>query len=69
MARPIRARSSRARCRTARSSAPAAGSIHFDGTDLARVGAPQAVALGIAQAPEGRRILARQTVRDNLLLG
>jgi len=27
------------------------------------------VRLGIAQAPEGRRILARQTVLDNLLLG
>ena len=48
---------------------PHAGSIHFDGADLTRVGAPQAVALGIAQSPEGRRVLARQTVRDNLLLG
>jgi len=45
------------------------GSIHFDGTDLGRVGAPKAVALGIAHSPEGRRVLARQTVRDNLLLG
>jgi branched-chain amino acid transport system ATP-binding protein len=48
---------------------PAAGSISFDGTDLGRVRAPQAVAMGIAQSPEGRRVLARQTVRDNLLLG
>jgi branched-chain amino acid transport system ATP-binding protein len=48
---------------------PAAGSISFDGQDLARVRAPQAVAMGIAQSPEGRRVLARQTVRDNLLLG
>jgi branched-chain amino acid transport system ATP-binding protein len=45
------------------------GSIHFDGTDLGRVGAPKAVALGIGHSPEGRRVLARQTVRDNLLLG
>ena len=45
------------------------GSIHFDGTDLGRVGAPKAVALGIAHSPEGRRVLARQSVRDNLLLG
>ena len=45
------------------------GSIHFDGTDLGRVGAPKAVALGIAHSPEGRRVLARQTVRDNLVLG
>jgi branched-chain amino acid transport system ATP-binding protein len=48
---------------------PAAGSIAFDGKDLARVRAPQAVAMGIAQSPEGRRVLARQTVRDNLVLG
>ena len=48
---------------------PAEGSIRFDGTDLARVSAPKAVALGIAHSPEGRRVLARQTVRDNLLLG
>jgi branched-chain amino acid transport system ATP-binding protein len=27
------------------------------------------VALGIAHSPEGRRVLARQSVRDNLLLG
>jgi branched-chain amino acid transport system ATP-binding protein len=48
---------------------PSGGSIHFDGADLSRVGAPKAVALGIAHSPEGRRVLARQTVRDNLLLG
>ena len=48
---------------------PHEGSIHFDGTDLGRVGAPKAVALGIAHSPEGRRVLARQSVRDNLLLG
>jgi branched-chain amino acid transport system ATP-binding protein len=48
---------------------PAAGSIAFDGRDLARVRAPQAVAMGIAQSPEGRRVLARQSVRDNLVLG
>jgi branched-chain amino acid transport system ATP-binding protein len=48
---------------------PSGGSIHFDGTDLGRVSAPRAVALGIAHSPEGRRVLARQTVRDNLLLG
>ena len=47
----------------------AAGSISFDGQDLARVRAPQAVAMGIAQSPEGRRVLARQSVRDNLVLG
>jgi branched-chain amino acid transport system ATP-binding protein len=45
------------------------GSIRFDGADLRRVSAPKTVALGIAHAPEGRRVLARQSVRDNLLLG
>jgi branched-chain amino acid transport system ATP-binding protein len=48
---------------------PHAGSITFDGSDLTRLGAARVVALGIAQSPEGRRVLARQTVRDNLLLG
>jgi branched-chain amino acid transport system ATP-binding protein len=48
---------------------PAEGSIHFDGTDLSRVKAAKAVALGIGHSPEGRRVLARQSVRDNLLLG
>jgi branched-chain amino acid transport system ATP-binding protein len=48
---------------------PSDGSIHFDGTDLGRVKAAKAVSLGIAHSPEGRRVLARQSVRDNLLLG
>ena len=48
---------------------PDEGSIHFDGADLGRVKAAKAVALGIAHSPEGRRVLARQSVRDNLLLG
>jgi branched-chain amino acid transport system ATP-binding protein len=48
---------------------PHTGSIHFDGTDLTRVRAPKAVSLGIGHSPEGRRVLARQSVRDNLLLG
>jgi branched-chain amino acid transport system ATP-binding protein len=48
---------------------PDEGSIHFDGNDLGRVKASKAVSLGIAHSPEGRRVLARQSVRDNLLLG
>ncbi len=48
---------------------PSEGSIHFDGADLGRVGAAKVVSLGIAHSPEGRRVLARQSVRDNLLLG
>jgi branched-chain amino acid transport system ATP-binding protein len=48
---------------------PHEGSMVFDGTDLGRVRAPKAVAMGIAHSPEGRRVLSRQSVRDNLLLG
>ncbi|MEW6472764.1 MAG: ABC transporter ATP-binding protein [Actinomycetota bacterium] len=48
---------------------PHDGSIVFDGVDLLRLRAPKAVAMGIAHSPEGRRVLARQSVRDNLLLG
>jgi branched-chain amino acid transport system ATP-binding protein len=48
---------------------PDHGSIHFAGADLRRVGAARAVGLGIAHSPEGRRVLARQSVRDNLVLG
>ena len=48
---------------------PHGGSIHFDGHDLRKMSAPKAVALGIGHSPEGRRVLARQSVRDNLILG
>lgn len=47
----------------------AGGSIRFDGGDLAGVPAHRRVALGIAQAPEGRQVFADQSVRDNLVLG
>jgi branched-chain amino acid transport system ATP-binding protein len=48
---------------------PSDGVITYGGRDIARLRADEVVRLGIAQAPEGRRILARQTVLDNLLLG
>ncbi len=48
---------------------PRSGEILYDGRSLRRVRAFEAVRLGIAQAPEGRRVLARQSVFDNLLLG
>ncbi|MBV8150906.1 MAG: ABC transporter ATP-binding protein [Candidatus Eremiobacteraeota bacterium] len=48
---------------------PQRGFIRFDGQDLARVPAHEIVALGIAHVPEGRRVFATATVRDNLLLG
>ncbi|MCC5982752.1 MAG: ABC transporter ATP-binding protein [Rhodobacteraceae bacterium] len=49
--------------------APAAGSIRFDGRDLAGVAAETRVAMGLAQVPEGRRVFPRMTVLENLQLG
>jgi branched-chain amino acid transport system ATP-binding protein len=46
-----------------------AGSIHFDGRDITRADASNVVKSGIAQSPEGRQVLARQSVRDNLEMG
>lgn len=45
------------------------GQILYDGRDITRRRAPEMVKLGIAHSPEGRRILARMTVLDNLELG
>ena len=46
-----------------------AGSITFDGKPLAGVPAHNIVRLGLAQSPEGRKIFARLTVRENLEMG
>ncbi|MEI7770350.1 MAG: ABC transporter ATP-binding protein [Chloroflexales bacterium] len=46
-----------------------AGQITYAGRDITRLRAHEVVALGIAHSPEGRRMLARQTVLDNLTLG
>lgn len=48
---------------------PVSGSLRFGGQELGRVPADQVVRLGIAQSPEGRQVLARQTIQDNLELG
>ncbi|MFN8484157.1 MAG: ABC transporter ATP-binding protein [Anaerolineae bacterium] len=48
---------------------PRSGSIRFDGQDILRRRADEVVHLGIAQSPEGRRVLTRQTVLANLELG
>ncbi len=45
------------------------GNIHFDGRDITRLTPDAVVRLGIAQSPEGRQVLARQSVLDNLELG
>ncbi len=48
---------------------PSAGSIRYGGEDITRVPAHEIVARGVVQVPEGRRIFARLTVRENLLMG
>ena len=45
------------------------GRIAFDARDISGTRPSDVVRLGIAQVPEGRRMLARQSVVDNLLLG
>jgi branched-chain amino acid transport system ATP-binding protein len=47
----------------------ASGRILHDGTDLTRLRSDQIVARGIVQVPEGRAILSRMTVAENLRLG
>jgi branched-chain amino acid transport system ATP-binding protein len=48
---------------------PSAGSIDFESTNLVRRPAHKVVALGISHVPEGRAILKRMTVADNLRMG
>lgn len=45
------------------------GSIYYNGRNITRCPAYKVVRFGIAHSPEGRRVLARQTVLDNLELG
>jgi branched-chain amino acid transport system ATP-binding protein len=45
------------------------GGIFFQGKPLMKIRPDLAVSLGIAHSPEGRRVLARQTVLTNLQLG
>jgi branched-chain amino acid transport system ATP-binding protein len=48
---------------------PRAGRIFYQGRDITALRPDEVVRLGIAQSPEGRRMLARQSVLDNLRLG
>jgi branched-chain amino acid transport system ATP-binding protein len=48
---------------------PREGSIKFDGTEIGEVPPQEIVQLGISQAPEGRHVFSRMTVRENLDLG
>lgn len=48
---------------------PSEGEIRFEGRSIHRMPAHRLVEMGIAQAPEGRRIFSTLTVRENLNLG
>lgn len=48
---------------------PRSGQILYNGKNITSLRPDQVVQAGIAHSPEGRRVLARQTVLDNLELG
>jgi len=48
---------------------PASGSVRLEGRELAGVPSHAAVAAGIVLVPEGRAILQRMTVAENLMVG
>jgi branched-chain amino acid transport system ATP-binding protein len=48
---------------------PASGQILFDGRDITRASARDILSLGIAHAPEGRRVFPQMTVQENLEMG
>jgi branched-chain amino acid transport system ATP-binding protein len=48
---------------------PIAGDVRFKDRGITKVPAENIVRLGISQVPEGRRIFARLTVRENLEMG
>jgi branched-chain amino acid transport system ATP-binding protein len=48
---------------------PTAGMVEFEGSNIARRPAHKIVGLGMSHVPEGRAILKRMTVLDNLRMG
>jgi branched-chain amino acid transport system ATP-binding protein len=48
---------------------PRAGDIRYQGESIAKLPAHAILGKGIAHSPEGRRVFARMTVAENLLLG
>jgi branched-chain amino acid transport system ATP-binding protein len=48
---------------------PTQGSFSFEGEDITAVAPQDIVKMGIVQVPEGRKIFARMTVRENLEMG
>ncbi|EKO38830.1 MAG: ABC-type branched-chain amino acid transport system, ATPase component [Solidesulfovibrio magneticus str. Maddingley MBC34] len=49
--------------------APRSGVVRFDGRDVTALPPEALVRLGMAHSPEGRQVLAKQSVGDNLELG
>ncbi|MBQ3801615.1 MAG: ABC transporter ATP-binding protein [Treponema sp.] len=47
----------------------ASGSVVFGGQDISSLSADKIVGLGLIQVPEGRRVFANMSVRENLELG
>ena len=45
------------------------GSISFDGTDITNLSADKIVKMGLIQVPEGRRVFANLSVKENLEMG
>jgi branched-chain amino acid transport system ATP-binding protein len=45
------------------------GSVLFDGNDISSLPADKIVAAGLVQVPEGRRVFANLSVKDNLEMG
>ncbi|MDL2325423.1 ABC transporter ATP-binding protein [Ruminococcaceae bacterium OttesenSCG-928-A16] len=48
---------------------PRSGAIQFCGTDLLATKPHRILGLGLAQVPEGRRVFAQMTVKENLQMG
>src|SRR5947199_9372372 len=48
---------------------PREGTIKFEGKEIGETAPQEIVRLGISQAPEGRRVFPRMSVRENLELG
>jgi branched-chain amino acid transport system ATP-binding protein len=48
---------------------PSAGTLRFEGRDLLAMEPDLIVSSGLVHVPEGRMVLGRMTVRENLLLG
>ena len=48
---------------------PRTGEVTLDGRRIDRLSASRIASLGVCQVPEGRRLFARQSIADNLLVG